>query len=248
LAAVDRVAVSVGRDINLDALQSDTYSANYGSRSQQGTALTAGGNIRPNAGQDINLSATQAQAGGAIGVTAWGDINLDTARESDYHFAEKKNRRQPRPVFQHYHPYGRAGLRYPRKREVTQRQRGSISHDDKTGKTTALMLPGLSGTQSGSAAGTTGSAIAGGTLIIRDQANQQQDVTTLSHDTADADGHIDKIFDKKKVERDLVFTQAVGRVSSEVVQDALQYQLKSAKDAARDDLAKNSPAFNRARL
>ncbi|MEA9393210.1 hemagglutinin repeat-containing protein [Acerihabitans sp. TG2] len=123
---------------------------------------------------------------------------------------------------------------------------GSVSHDEKTGKTTALMQPGLSVSQSGSAAGTTGSAIADGTLIVRDQANQQQDVTTLSHNTADANGHIDKIFDKEQVESDLVFTQAVGRVSTEVVQDALQYQLKSAKDAARDDLAKNSAAFNSA--
>src|SRR5471030_385971 len=123
---------------------------------------------------------------------------------------------------------------------------GGVSNDNKKRETTSLMVPGLSASQSGSAAGTTGSAIAGGTLIIRDQANQQQDVTTLSHDTDDANGHIDKIFDKEKVERDLVFTQAVGRVSTEVVQDALQYQLKSAKDTARDDLAKNSAAFNSA--
>ncbi|WP_277921573.1 hypothetical protein, partial [Pseudomonas sp. EGD-AKN5] len=49
-----------------------------------------------------------------------------------------------------------------------------------------------------SASGTTGSAISNGTLEIRDPANQQQDVASLSRDVEHANGSISPIFDKEK--------------------------------------------------
>lgn len=45
---------------------------------------------------------------------------------------------------------------------------------------------------------TTKSAVEGGMLIVRDTENQQQDVNTLSRDTANANNPLDKIFDKQK--------------------------------------------------
>ncbi|WKW41567.1 hypothetical protein [Kosakonia cowanii] len=51
---------------------------------------------------------------------------------------------------------------------------------------------------SGHAEGTTQSAVADGTVIVRDAANQQQDVGTLSRDTEHANGSIDPILTRKK--------------------------------------------------
>jgi filamentous hemagglutinin len=48
------------------------------------------------------------------------------------------------------------------------------------------------------ASGTTHAAVADGTITVRDKDNQQQDVADLSRDTDNANGHIDKIFDKEK--------------------------------------------------
>ncbi|WP_213991505.1 hemagglutinin repeat-containing protein [Sodalis sp. dw_96] len=112
------------------------------------------------------------------------------------------------------------------------------------GGASPFALPALSDSQSGSASGTSSSAIADGTLTIRDPGAQQQDVATLSHDTADANGHIDEIFDKEQVEQNLAFTQEVGQVSMGVVQDVMQYQLSSAADAARAGLQQSDPNFN----
>uniref|UniRef100_UPI00037BA091 hemagglutinin repeat-containing protein n=2 Tax=Chitiniphilus shinanonensis TaxID=553088 RepID=UPI00037BA091 len=53
--------------------------------------------------------------------------------------------------------------------------------------------------QSGESSGTTHAAVSEGTITIRDQANQKQDVAELSRDTSNANGAIAQIFDKEKV-------------------------------------------------
>ncbi|MDD2050862.1 hemagglutinin repeat-containing protein, partial [Pseudomonas putida] len=63
---------------------------------------------------------------------------------------------------------------------------------------------------SGSASGTTSSAISDGTLEIRDSAGQQQDVATLSRDVEHANGSISPIFDKEKEQRRLQQVQLIG--------------------------------------
>ncbi|MDU1575226.1 MAG: hemagglutinin repeat-containing protein, partial [Pantoea sp.] len=62
---------------------------------------------------------------------------------------------------------------------------------------------------SGSASGTTRSAVADGTVSVRDAQHQTQDVTGLSRDTENANGRIDKIFDKEKVNNQMAFAQGV---------------------------------------
>ncbi|QWA10019.1 hemagglutinin repeat-containing protein [Sodalis ligni] len=113
------------------------------------------------------------------------------------------------------------------------------------GGASPFALPSLSDSQSGSASGTSSSAIADGTLTIRDAAGQQQDISTLSHDTADANGHIDEIFDKQQVEQNLAFTQEVGQVSKDVVQDVLQYEATTTTDSQQEKL-KGTPAYQQA--
>ncbi|MDR3431694.1 MAG: hypothetical protein P4L95_07285, partial [Rouxiella aceris] len=51
---------------------------------------------------------------------------------------------------------------------------------------------------SGNASGTTRSAIGAGSITVRNASQQTQDISTLSRNTDDANGHIDKIFDKDK--------------------------------------------------
>ncbi|WP_320727831.1 hemagglutinin repeat-containing protein [Enterobacter sp. 118C5] len=75
----------------------------------------------------------------------------------------------------------------------------------------------LSGADSsGSAEGTTRAAIENGSVIVRDKANQAQDIATLSRDTANANGTIDTIFDKEKEQRRLDEAQLISDIGSQV--------------------------------
>ncbi|WP_313276304.1 hemagglutinin repeat-containing protein [Kosakonia cowanii] len=82
------------------------------------------------------------------------------------------------------------------------------------GNMASNMLTGLGG--SGHAEGTTQSAVADGTVIVRNTANQQQDVGTLSRDTEHANGSIDPIFNKEKEQRRLQTAQLIGEIGSQV--------------------------------
>ncbi|MCT4700307.1 contact-dependent inhibition toxin CdiA, partial [Enterobacteriaceae bacterium H20N1] len=69
------------------------------------------------------------------------------------------------------------------------------------------------------ASGTTHSAIADGTITIRDKENQQQDVADLSRDTDNANGHIDKIFDKEKVQEQQELAGLFGQMANQAAGD-----------------------------
>ncbi|WP_324791040.1 hemagglutinin repeat-containing protein [Dickeya zeae] len=69
--------------------------------------------------------------------------------------------------------------------------------------------------QSGSSSGTTYAAVSDGTLIIRDRAGQQQDVSGLSRDTAGANsGALNPIFDKEKVESRMQQAQLMSDIGA----------------------------------
>jgi len=68
-----------------------------------------------------------------------------------------------------------------------------------------------------SASGTTNSAIANGTIEIRDQANQQQDVASLSRDVEHANGSISPIFDKEKEQNRLQQVQLIGEIGAQAM-------------------------------
>ncbi|MEW5561626.1 hemagglutinin repeat-containing protein [Enterobacter asburiae] len=69
------------------------------------------------------------------------------------------------------------------------------------------------------ASGTTRSAIADGTITVRDKENQQQDVADLSRDTDNANGHIDKIFDKEKVQEQQELAGLFGQMANQAAGD-----------------------------
>ncbi|XTZ37861.1 hemagglutinin repeat-containing protein [Salmonella enterica] len=96
----------------------------------------------------------------------------------------------------------------------------------------STMLSGLGG--SGHAEGTTQSAVAEGTIVIRDAANQQQDVAALSRDTEHANGSIDPIFDKEKEQRRLQTAQMIGEIGNQVA-DIARTEGKIAREKAMKD-------------
>ncbi|OIX90648.1 hemagglutinin repeat-containing protein [Pantoea sp. Ae16] len=96
---------------------------------------------------------------------------------------------------------------------------------------------------SDSASGTTRSAVADGTLVVRDKARQTQDVSGLSHDTDNANGHIDKIFDKEKVGNQLAFAQGVQELAGKVVGDVKAYKLDAAAEETKARLLKAHPDY-----
>ena len=75
------------------------------------------------------------------------------------------------------------------------------------------LLVGAGG--NGDAEGTTKSAIADGSITIRDKDKQQQDVADLSRDTAHANGSISPIFDKEKEQKRLEIAQTLGEIGSQ---------------------------------
>ena len=82
---------------------------------------------------------------------------------------------------------------------------------------------------SGSASGTTRTAVAEGQIEVRADALNGRDSTAgLSRDTAGANGSIGKIFDKDKVREKLEFQQALGQLGMQIAGDAL-------KDLAKQD-------------
>lgn len=78
----------------------------------------------------------------------------------------------------------------------------------------STLLSGLN--NKGHAEGTTQSAVANGTVIIRDRVNQKQDVADLSRDTEHANNSISAIFDKEKEQKRLQTAQLAGEISGQM--------------------------------
>ena len=96
-----------------------------------------------------------------------------------------------------------------------------------TGKAqgSAGVLPNVGVSSSGSASGTSKSAISPGSIDITDEAGQiaktgksaAQTVTDTNRDTAKANGAIDRIFDQQKVQQQQELAQLVGEVGFQAV-------------------------------
>ncbi|WP_370426528.1 hemagglutinin repeat-containing protein [Pantoea vagans] len=95
----------------------------------------------------------------------------------------------------------------------------------------------------GSASGTTRSAVADGTITVRSGQAQTQNVADLSRDTDNANGHIDKIFDKDKVANKLEFAQGMQELGQRVAGDVSSYQMQAAENETRERLLKANPQY-----
>ena len=89
---------------------------------------------------------------------------------------------------------------------------------------------------SGHDSSTTHAAVEAGTITVRDGANQQQDVGTLSRDTEHAANGLSPIFDKEKEQRRLQEAQLIGEIGTQVV-DIARTEGKIAGTKARKDPA-----------
>ncbi|AJZ89771.1 hypothetical protein VW41_12365 [Klebsiella michiganensis] len=102
------------------------------------------------------------------------------------------------------------------------------------------LLAGMNG--QGHAEGTTQSAVADGNITIRDRANQQQDVATLSRDTVHANGSIGQIFNKEEEQKRLQTAQLISEIGNQAA-DIARTQgeiagLKAKKDPAALEAAR----------
>ncbi|WP_081917136.1 hemagglutinin repeat-containing protein [Pantoea sp. 9140] len=93
----------------------------------------------------------------------------------------------------------------------------------------------------GSASGTTRSAVADGAITVRNGQAQTQNVADLSRDTDNANGHIDKIFDKDKVSRKLEFAQGIQELGQRVAGDISSYKMQAAEKETLERLLKANP-------
>ncbi len=99
-------------------------------------------------------------------------------------------------------------------------QGGSLSSGGPVGSDLLTNLAGaaLSGAgNKGHAEGTTQAAVSGGSVVIRDTANQQQDVNQLSRDIDNANGSIGPIFDKEKEQNRLKQAQFIGEIGGQAM-------------------------------
>lgn len=93
----------------------------------------------------------------------------------------------------------------------------------------------------GSASGTTRSAVSDGSITVRSGQAQIQNVADLSRDTDNANGHIDKIFDKDKVASKLEFAQGIQELGQRVAGDVSSYQMQAAEKETLERLLKANP-------
>nr|WP_277268659.1 hemagglutinin repeat-containing protein [Pantoea septica] len=98
---------------------------------------------------------------------------------------------------------------------------------------------------SGSASGTTRSAVADSTITVRDAQHQTQDVTGLSRDTENANGRIDKIFDKDKVNNQMAFAQGVQQLAGNIYGDVKAWKLNAAAKETSERLLIEHPDYAR---
>ncbi|HHK6075841.1 TPA: VENN motif pre-toxin domain-containing protein, partial [Edwardsiella piscicida] len=87
------------------------------------------------------------------------------------------------------------------------------------------------------ARGTTQSAIADGAIVVRDRANQQQDVAGLARDTERAHQPLSPIFDKEKAQRRLQQAQLIGEIGNQVADIARTEAEIVGEKAKRDPTA-----------
>ncbi|WP_418162264.1 hemagglutinin repeat-containing protein [Pantoea vagans] len=101
------------------------------------------------------------------------------------------------------------------------------------------LLAGLNG--SGSASSVTKAAVSDGTIVIRDKANQTQDVSALSRDAEGANPGLDKIFDKDREQRRMETAQLLAEIGSQAGDIARTQGEIAATKAATEKMKNISP-------
>ncbi|MBP2168267.1 filamentous hemagglutinin [Erwinia toletana] len=122
-------------------------------------------------------------------------------------------------------------------------QASSFSAGGSAGTSGGSFAPPAAVHISESASGTTRSAVSDGSITIRNTDAQSQDVATLSRDTDNANGSIDKIFDKEKVENQMEFAKGVMQLAGQFTNDLSRNKMQDAEAKARAKLSAEDPDF-----
>lgn len=238
-ASGETVTVDAGRNLTLQSQQdSDNYDAKQTSVSGGVSVaiIGAGGSASLSMSRDklhSNYDSVQEQTGlfagkGGYDVKVGEHTQLDGAVIASTATADKNRLDTGTLGFSDIH--NQADFK-------AEHQGGSISSGGPVGADLLTNLAGaaLSGAgNKGHAEGTTQAAVSGGSVVIRDQANQKQDVNQLSRDTENANGSIGPIFDKEKEQNRLKQAQLIGEIAGQTM-DVIRTQgdingLKAAKD------------------
>ncbi|WP_246871824.1 hemagglutinin repeat-containing protein [Pantoea ananatis] len=233
------VKADVGRDLTITSLQdSDKYDSKQSSFGAGGSftfgSMTGSGYI--NASQDkmhSNFDSVKEQSGlyagnGGFDVTVGNHTQLNGAVIASQADADKNRLDTGTLGFTNLHNEAD----YKTEHQGIGMSSGASLGGQFAGNMANTMLAGAGG--KGHAEGTTQSAVANGTIVVRDQANQKQDTATLSRDTAHANDSISPIFNKEKEQQRLQTAQMIGEIGSQVADIARTqgeiYALKKAQE------------------
>lgn len=237
----DKVTADVGRDLTLSSLQdSDKYnskqqSMNAGASYTWGAGSGSGSFSISRDKMKSNYDSVQEQTGifagkGGFDISVGNHTQLDGAVIASRADADK-NRLETGTL-------GFTDINNKAEYKVEHQGVGFSSGAGVAGNLVSnmasTMLAGMGG--SGHAEGTTQSAVADGAIIIRDQANQKQDVSTLSRDTDHANGSIDPIFNKEKEQKRLQTAQMIGEIGNQVADIARTNGKIAATEAANEKM------------
>ncbi|EHN8807039.1 contact-dependent inhibition toxin CdiA [Enterobacter roggenkampii] len=237
----DKVTADVGRDLTLSSLQdSDKYnskqqSMNAGASYTWGAGSGSGSFSISRDKMKSNYDSVQEQTGifagkGGFDINVGNHTQLDGAVIASRADADK-NRLETGTL-------GFTDINNKAEYKVEHQGVGFSSGAGVAGNLVSnmasTMLAGMGG--SGHAEGTTQSAVADGAIIVRYQANQKQDVSTLSRDTDHANGSIDPIFNKEKEQKRLQTAQMIGEIGNQVADIARTNGKIAATEAANEKM------------
>ncbi|MCB5949721.1 contact-dependent inhibition toxin CdiA [Enterobacter sp. TCD1-1] len=237
----DKVTADVGRDLTLSSLQdSDKYnskqqSMNAGASYTWGAGSGSGSFSISRDKMKSNYDSVQEQTGifagkGGFDINVGNHTQLDGAVIASRADADK-NRLETGTL-------GFTDINNKAEYKVEHQGVGFSSGAGVAGNLVSnmasTMLAGMGG--SGHAEGTTQSAVADGAIIVRDQANQKLDVSTLSRDTDHANGSIDPIFNKEKEQKRLQTAQMIGEIGNQVADIARTNGKIAATEAANEKM------------
>ncbi|MFC7775936.1 hemagglutinin repeat-containing protein [Pantoea sp. GCM10028869] len=235
------VKADIGRDLTLTSLQdSDNYDSKQTSFGAGGSftfgSMTGSGYI--NASQDkmhSNYDSVLEQSGiyadkGGFDITVGNHTQLNGAVIASQADADKNRLDTGTLGFTDIHNEAD----YKTEHQGIGISSGASMGGQFAGNMANTMLAGAGG--KGHAEGTTQSAVAEGTIVIRDTANQQQDVRDLSRDTENANDSIGPIFNKEKEQKRLQTAQLIGEIGAQAVDIAATQGKIMAINAGRAEL------------
>ncbi|MEI2604469.1 hemagglutinin repeat-containing protein [Erwinia aphidicola] len=243
-ASGEAVKISVGRDLTLISQQDeDDYDAKQQSASAGGSVSSGGGSSSVNLSRDKMHSSwrsVEEQTGifagkGGFDVTVGGHTQLNGAVMGSTADASQ-NKLDTGTL-------GFSDIRNQADYQVEHQSVGVSSGGSIGGQFAGNMANGLlTGVNGkGSDSSTTKSAVSDGTIIVRDQAAQKQDVGDLSRDVEHANQTLSPIFDKEKEQNRLKEAQLIGEIGSQAADIARTQGQIVATKAANEKMKNVTP-------